>query len=149
MKKTINLKDSVYEICTKYPEVKELLAGLGFKDITKPGVLNTAGRMMTLPRGASMKGIELSAVIKALQDNGFEIGETEFSQNLEEEANTKTEELDADDRTELLKGYVSRLSHGESLDDVRKDFVKNFQSVDAVSGSENLSVVKCFFANCS
>lgn len=133
MNKTIYLKDSVYEICTKYPEVKELLAELGFGDITRPGVLSTAGRMMTLPRGASMKGIELSRVVKALQDNGFAIGEAEFSQNLSEvtDANTEKKVLDPEDRTELLKSYVSRLSRGESLDEVRKDFVRNFQSVDA------------------
>lgn len=130
MNQKINLNDSVYEICTQYPEVKEILAGLGFRDITKPGVINTAGRMMTLPRGASMKGIALSKVIAALQEKGFEISETEFSQNIEE-APVRDTGLDQDSRTELLKGYVARLSNGESLEEVRKDFVRNFQSVDA------------------
>lgn len=134
MNKTINLKDSVYEICTKYPEVKEILADLGFRDITKPGVMSTAGRMMTLPRGASMKGIELSQVISALQENGFEIAETEFSKNIDEnevKEAVKNTPLDKESRTEMLKGYVGRLSSGESLEDVRKDFVTNFKSVDA------------------
>jgi len=96
-------------------------------------VINVAGRMMTLPRGASMKGIELSKVITDLQENGFEISETQFSQNLEADQVLFKEEKasNPESRTELLKEYVSRLSHGESLEAVREDFVKNFQMVDA------------------
>ena len=38
---------------------------------------------------------------------------------------------DQERRTELLKEYVSRLSHGDSLEAVRQDFTAHFQSVDA------------------
>lgn len=51
MNKSIDLKKTVYEICTEYPEVKDILAGLGFRDITKPGMLNTVGKLMTIPGG--------------------------------------------------------------------------------------------------
>lgn len=37
----------------------------------------------------------------------------------------------AQDRQKLLKSYVERLSSGENLDEVRKDFVENFSDVDA------------------
>ena len=61
-----------------------------------------------------MKGIELSKVITALQENGFEISETQFSQNLEVDQVPFKEEKasNQESRTELLKEYVSRLSHG-------------------------------------
>jgi hypothetical protein len=45
MSKTINLEKSVYEICTEYPEIKDVLAKAGFHDITKPGMLNTVGKL--------------------------------------------------------------------------------------------------------
>lgn len=133
MNKTINLKDSVYVICTDYPEVKDILAGVGFLDITKPGVLNAAGRLMTLPRGASMRGIELAKVISALQANGFEIASSTFSENLKDERSTPSKQGtdNPENRAERLKWYVTRLSQGEDLEDVKKDFVEHFQSVDA------------------
>lgn len=36
------------------------------------------------------------------------------------------------DRIELLQGYLKRLKEGESLESVQADFVKNFESVEAV-----------------
>lgn len=36
-----------------------------------------------------------------------------------------------DERAKLLQSYISRLSEGEDLESVRKDFVENFHSVDA------------------
>jgi len=143
MNKTIDLKDSVYDICRKYPEAKGILAGSGFHDITKAGVLNTVGKLMTIPRGASMRGIALPRVIQTFRDSGFEIGDAVYSENIAggsegaafagasagAEADTAAD--DKDSRTALLKGYVNRLSAGESLDDVREDFVRHFHSVDA------------------
>lgn len=38
--------------------------------------------------------------------------------------------MNQQEREEKLQGYVRRLSNGESLEDVRKDFVANFQDVD-------------------
>ena len=32
-----------------------ILAEIGFVDILKPGMLNTAGRFMTIPKGAAMR----------------------------------------------------------------------------------------------
>jgi hypothetical protein len=48
---------------------------LGFTDITKPGMLNTAGRFMTLPKGAAMKGIGLDVIKTAFEKNGFTVHE--------------------------------------------------------------------------
>lgn len=42
--------------------------------------------------------------------------------------NSQTKE----ERAKLLQSYISRLSEGEDLESVRKDFVENFHSVDAV-----------------
>jgi selenophosphate synthetase-related protein len=72
-KKTINLNKTIYELCSEYPDLPELLAKIGFKDITKPGMIATAGRFMTIPKGAAMKKIDLAVIEQTLADHGFEI----------------------------------------------------------------------------
>ena len=70
--KRLDLGHSVHDLCTQYPELKEILHGLGFVDILKPGMLQTAGRFMTLPNGARMKGIPLDVLRARLEEAGFE-----------------------------------------------------------------------------
>lgn len=73
--KTIDLSKSVHEICSEYPEVVEIMKEIGFKEITNPGMLNTAGRFMTIPKGASMKRINLKQIRETFAEKGFEITE--------------------------------------------------------------------------
>ncbi|SHI22148.1 protein of unknown function [Sporobacter termitidis DSM 10068] len=75
MEKTIRLSSSIHDICSEYPEVKQIMQDLGFKDITLPGMLNTAGRFMTLPKGAAMKGISLDRVREEFKKHGFTVQE--------------------------------------------------------------------------
>jgi DUF438 domain-containing protein len=124
MERTIQFKKSVYEICTEYPEVKDILSRLGFADITKPEILNTVGRLVTIPKGASVRGIALSGVIEALQSAGFSVEGAPVEQSAPAAPGR-------DDRTALLREYVGRLSRGDDLEAVRKDFVAHFESVDA------------------
>ncbi|MFN2747345.1 MULTISPECIES: DUF1858 domain-containing protein [unclassified Bacillus (in: firmicutes)] len=72
MKKTIDLNESVYELCTQHPEIKTLMKAVGFEHITKPGMLETAGRIMTIPKGARMKQIDLTLVLDKLKAHGFD-----------------------------------------------------------------------------
>lgn len=69
----INLNDSVYEICKRYPDIISTLVQMGFKDIQKPGMLNTMGKFMTIPKGAAMKKLDLSTIISELESNGYYI----------------------------------------------------------------------------
>ncbi len=59
MEKVIDLNESVYDITKKYPEVIDILYELDFKDITKTGMLSTAGRFMTISKGSAMKKIDI------------------------------------------------------------------------------------------
>lgn len=45
--------------------LKEVLKELGFSEITKAMVLNTMGRMTTIPQGARLKGIPMETVLTA------------------------------------------------------------------------------------
>lgn len=73
MMKVIDLKKSVYNLTQEYPEIVEVMQELGFADIAKPGMLSTAGRFMTLKKGAAMKSISLEAVTDAFEKKGFKI----------------------------------------------------------------------------
>lgn len=69
--KRIDLNKSVYELSKEYPEIVEILANIGFKDITKAGMINSVGRFMTIPKGALAKKIDIDIVIKSLKEKGF------------------------------------------------------------------------------
>ena len=73
MAKTINLTKSVYELCREDPDIIEIMKALGFDKIAAPGMLNTAGRFMTLPKGAAMKGIPMEKVREAFAEKGYDL----------------------------------------------------------------------------
>lgn len=75
MNKIIDLAKSIYEICNEHPEVIDIMKGLGFEQISTPGMLQTAGRFMTIPKGAAMKNIPMDKVVEALHSNGYQINE--------------------------------------------------------------------------
>ena len=131
--KTIDLDASVYEICSTHPEIKDIMARVGFDEITKPGRLQTMGRFMTIPKGCEHKGIDLGEVVAALRGAGFTVtgkdAPAEPDQAEPEPPVAKTPE----ERQALIKSLLERLGAGESVDDVREDFRRNFESV---SGGE-------------
>ena len=71
--KIINLNKSVYELCNTYDDLPNILHDLGFVDIVKPGMLKTAGRFMTIKKGATLKKIELETIVETLTQNGYKI----------------------------------------------------------------------------
>ncbi len=150
MAKKLDLNKSVYELTKEYPELIEILSELGFSEITNKVMLNSVGKLTTIPKGAKMKNISMMDVVTALFSNGFElIGEMPavsmepedtaagsqmtVGEKTEEKAQTDAEsEAEKEtDRMELLKSYLKRLGAGEDLERVRADFVKRFRDVDA------------------
>lgn len=71
--KVIDLKRTVYDICSEYPEMLDILMHLGFNEIVKPGMLNTAGRFMTIPKGSVLRKIDIAVIKKTLKEQGFDI----------------------------------------------------------------------------
>lgn len=69
----LDLSKSVYELVTAYPQLKDMMFDIGFKEINKPGMLQTAGRYMTIPKGARMKKIPLEEIVAAFKANGFTV----------------------------------------------------------------------------
>ena len=69
----IDLSRSVFELCKDYPELPEILSEIGFTDITKPGMLSSVGRFMTIPKGAAMKKMNMEEIKEKLFAHGFEV----------------------------------------------------------------------------
>ena len=114
MEKILDLKKTVAELVEENPEVSEIMAEIGFKEITNPVALNVMGRIMTIPRSAAVKGIELAKVIEAFEARGYQVISD-----------------DAQSRQGRIRNFIERLSGGEDLESVRKDFVQEFSHVDA------------------
>ena len=129
MKKSIDFSRSVYELVTEYPELADVMDELGFSEVKKPAVLHSVGKLMTIPKGAKMKGIEMLDVVAALIKAGFAIeggmpsGVATIS--------GKAESIPSGERTEQLKSYLRRLGAGEELESVRADFAQAFREVEA------------------
>jgi len=49
------------------------MKNLSFTNIVNPGMLQTASRFMTIPKGAAMKGIDLEIVNAASRERGFAV----------------------------------------------------------------------------
>ncbi|MBR1853090.1 MAG: DUF438 domain-containing protein, partial [Lachnospiraceae bacterium] len=121
--KELNMNKTVAELVLEYPEVSDIMVDLGFKDITSSAALKFMGKVMTIPKGAAIKGIPMDKIIAAFEDNGFSVTgvpgadkEVEFQDDVE-------------DRNAKLKKMIMRLNQGEDLETVRADFVREFESV--------------------
>jgi hypothetical protein len=69
----IDLTRSVHSLCQEYPELVGALEALGFNEITKPGMLGTVGRIMTIPKGAAMRDISMDDIRATLLAKGFQV----------------------------------------------------------------------------
>ncbi|HML45864.1 MAG TPA: DUF1858 domain-containing protein [Clostridia bacterium] len=72
----VDLDRTVYALCAADPGIAGILAEAGFRDVTLPGMLNTAGRFMTIPKGAAMKRIPLDrTAIQSSEEGTYEQGD--------------------------------------------------------------------------
>ncbi|MCF8020176.1 MAG: DUF1858 domain-containing protein [Vallitaleaceae bacterium] len=71
----IDLNKSIYDLCKEDPKIIEIMNALGFTDITKPAMMNTVGKMMTISKGARMKNIDITTIKNRFIEQGYHIGE--------------------------------------------------------------------------
>ena len=129
MAKILDFKKSVYELVKEYPEIIDIMSESGLSEIRKKAVLNSVGKLMTIPKGTKFKKIDLGSIVDRFKAEGFEVINVPNDGSHNEDNSHSTE--DSNNRLELLKSYLTRLNNGESLEDVRADFVNAFRSVDA------------------
>lgn len=133
MARKLDLNKTVFELTQEYPELIDIMAELGFTEITKKPVLHSAGKIMTIPKGAKMKNISMMDVVTTLMERGFEL--VGGMPDMVSTANPIEKAVEENDtptsRSEQLKAYLKRLGEGEELEDVRADFVREFGEVEA------------------
>lgn len=109
--KHLDLTKTVYELTKEYPELIGIMAQLGFKEITKKAMLNSVGKLTTIPKGAKMKGIPMERIVSVLRENGFEV-DFEIDEAKTVKAEEKPVVFDKDSRRAMLKNYLKRLNKG-------------------------------------
>ena len=144
--KELDFSKSVYELTQQYPEIVEIMRDLGFTEIVKPGMLQSVGRMMTIPKGSKMKNIPMEKIVMTFIQKGFTLVGAMPShvsaQPQEECTEEKCHTCDHDHhhapqnevsatRTEQLKSYLRRLGDGEDLETIREEFRQQFGNVDS------------------
>ena len=121
--KELDLTKTVADLVLEYPEVSDIMVDLGFKDITSLAALKFMGKVMTIPKGAAIKGIPMDKIITAFENKGFTVTGVPGR-------NKKVKFQDrVEDRNVKLKKMIMRLNEGEELEKVRADFVREFESV--------------------
>jgi len=75
VEKVVDLNKSIYDLCNDNPEIIELLVKLGFSDVANPTIRNTAGRVMTLQKGAVMKKKNINTIKEFFIQHGYKIKE--------------------------------------------------------------------------
>lgn len=73
MYKILHWDEPIFNLVNRYPEVKDIMIELGFHDIANPGMLQTAGRFMTLSKGIALKKIGMETVQQTFMQHGFTI----------------------------------------------------------------------------
>ena len=59
------------DLVKEYPEVTDIMKELGFSEITNKVMLNSVGKIMTIPKGAKMKGVSMIDIVGAFMKAGF------------------------------------------------------------------------------
>lgn len=70
---TLSRKESIYALVKAHPPIADIMRELGFKDITQPRMLETAGRIMTLEKGSTLKKILMTDIQAAFAAKGYTI----------------------------------------------------------------------------
>src|SRR5699024_2875053 len=71
--KIIDFNLPIKKMADKYPDFVQIMYDCGFTRIKIPGLLNTVGRVMTIPLGAQAMKIDLAKVKKAFEEKGYKV----------------------------------------------------------------------------
>ena len=114
MAKVIEFSNNIRSLLTAYPELREILQNAGFRELVSDQSVKLMGEIMTIPRAANVKNIDMGELKKTLESKGFTVKKS-----------------DAQTRQERLRGMLQRLHAGEAVESVRRDFMKEFKDVSA------------------
>ena len=136
MEKKLDLSKSVYDLVKEYPEVTEIMKSLGFSEITNKVMLNSVGKIMTIPKGAKMKGVSMIDIVSAFMKAGFTL-EGEMP-------NLHGDDASAKDAPAEVAATHTEASNAN--DNAEANATKNVEAnaEDAVTDSERVEQLKGF-----
>src|SRR3712207_5674568 len=73
MTRVIDFSKKVAALAAEYDDFTEIMKELGFREITAPTALKLMGKVMTVPKGAAVKGIPLERVVEAFEKKGYRV----------------------------------------------------------------------------
>lgn len=71
--KKIDIDKTLYELTMQYPELIDILAGIGFMGVKNPIIRKTIGKKTTLREGCKKQKKNLDDVVKTLEGNGYAV----------------------------------------------------------------------------
>ncbi|WP_046227512.1 DUF1858 domain-containing protein [Paenibacillus dauci] len=71
MSQMIAMNLPIAELAAQDPHIITIMQEIGFTDITRPGMLQTAGRLMTLEKGAALKRISHEQMRQVFAQHGY------------------------------------------------------------------------------
>lgn len=114
----IDINENIANLIHSNEKLKNDLINIGFIGLDNPLMVKNMASKMSIKRGAKLLAIK--DINSKLEDLGYEIIDSSLDSKVIERQN-------------LIKSYIKRLTDGEDIEDVRKDFKENF---DGVSSSE-------------
>lgn len=69
----IDFSMPIKKLADQYPDFVQIMYDCGFTRIKIPGLLNTAGRVMTIPLGAKAMKLDLNEIKAAFEAKGYKI----------------------------------------------------------------------------
>lgn len=114
----IDINENIAELIDSNETLKNDLINIGFIGLDNPLMIKNMASKMSIKRGAKLLGI--SKIETKLENLGYEVIDSSMDKEVVE-------------RQKLIKSYIRRLSDGEDIKNVKKDFKEKF---DGVSSSE-------------
>lgn len=71
--KIIDFSVPIKKLADEYPDFIQIMVDCGFTRIKIPGLLNTVGRVMTIPLGAQAMKIDLNKIKQAFEQKGYKV----------------------------------------------------------------------------
>ena len=147
--KRIDLKRTVAELITAYPELMDILAELGLEKIVKPAALKAMGNIMTLPRGAAVCRVPMEKVVALLAANGFEA----VGYDVNEVCQLDAARIDLSAELDLEAGHPIALLRAENdgMDKIRAGIEEQCtaESIDAalvIGAMSDLNAIRSHYA---
>lgn len=69
----IDLNEKIIDLVKKDEKIKDILSKLGFSEITKPGMIQTVGRFMSINQGSSLRKIDIEVIKERFKSYGYQI----------------------------------------------------------------------------